>query len=130
MILYFRVQEKIIYFSRRCRTTRRFSNSRNGKNKTPSMFFYMFQKYYLYFIYNLVILLCFFQLLAKEQEVEEKTHHLKAAIAEIDSLKSEVSRLRRYEDELNNVQVSKIFDNSFEFNYHVKYIINFTIMLT
>ncbi|XP_006610825.2 golgin subfamily A member 1-like isoform X3 [Apis dorsata] len=43
-------------------------------------------------------------LLAKEQEVEEKTHHLKAAIAEIDSLKSEVSRLRRYEDELNNVQ--------------------------
>lgn len=45
-------------------------------------------------------------LLAKEQEVEEKTHHLKAAIAEIDSLKSEVSRLRRYEDELNNVQES------------------------
>ncbi|XP_043524073.1 golgin subfamily A member 1 [Frieseomelitta varia] len=43
-------------------------------------------------------------LLAKEQEVEEKTHHLKAAIAEIDNLKSEVSRLRRYEDELNNVQ--------------------------
>lgn len=70
---------------------------------------------YLYFIfYNLfIILLCFFQLLAKEQEVEEKTHHLKAAIAEIDSLKSEVSRLRRYEDELNNVQVSKIFDNCF-----------------
>ncbi|XP_071875892.1 uncharacterized protein isoform X2 [Bombus fervidus] len=43
-------------------------------------------------------------LLAKEQEVEEKSHHLKAATAEIDSLKSEVSRLRRYEDELNNVQ--------------------------
>lgn len=77
------------------------------------MFFYMFQKYYLYFICNLFILLCFFQLLAKEQEVEEKTHHLKAAIAEIDSLKSEVSRLRRYEDELNNVQVSKIFDKCF-----------------
>ena len=47
------------------------------------------------------------KLLAKEQEAEEKTHHLKAAIAEIDNLKSEVSRLRRYEDELNNVQVSK-----------------------
>ena len=48
------------------------------------------------------------KLLAKEQEVEEKTHHLKAAIAEIDNLKSEVSRLRRYEDELNNVQVSDL----------------------
>ncbi|XP_071581096.1 uncharacterized protein [Temnothorax nylanderi] len=44
-------------------------------------------------------------LLAKEQEVEEKTHHLKAATAEIENLKTEVSRLRRYEDELNNVQV-------------------------
>lgn len=48
------------------------------------------------------------KLLAKEQEVDEKTHHLKAATAEIDSLKSEVSRLRRYEDELNNVQVSTL----------------------
>lgn len=47
------------------------------------------------------------QLLAKEQEVDEKSHHLKAAMAEVDSLKAEVSRLRRYEDELNNVQVSK-----------------------
>ncbi|XP_071637778.1 uncharacterized protein [Temnothorax longispinosus] len=43
-------------------------------------------------------------LLAKEQEVEEKTHHLKAATAEIENLKTEVSRLRRYEDELNNIQ--------------------------
>ncbi|KAL0104459.1 hypothetical protein PUN28_017292 [Cardiocondyla obscurior] len=43
-------------------------------------------------------------LLAKEQEVEEKTHHLKSATAEIENLKAEVSRLRRYEDELNNVQ--------------------------
>ncbi|XP_012232411.1 golgin subfamily A member 1 [Linepithema humile] len=43
-------------------------------------------------------------LLAKEQEVEEKSHHLKAATAEIETLKTEVSRLRRYEDELNNVQ--------------------------
>ncbi|XP_031841746.1 uncharacterized protein LOC116431021 isoform X2 [Nomia melanderi] len=43
-------------------------------------------------------------LLVKEQEVDEKTQHLKTAIAEIDSLKSEVSRLRRYEDELNSVQ--------------------------
>ncbi|KAL6437128.1 hypothetical protein ACFW04_005013 [Cataglyphis niger] len=43
-------------------------------------------------------------LLAKEQEVEEKSYHLKAATAEIESLKTEVSRLRRYEDELNNIQ--------------------------
>lgn len=48
--------------------------------------------------------------MAKEQEVEEKSHHLKAATAEIDSLKTEVSRLRRYEDELNNVQVSKMVE--------------------
>ncbi|XP_046736825.1 golgin subfamily A member 1 isoform X3 [Diprion similis] len=45
-------------------------------------------------------------LLAKEQEVEEKVHHLKNATAEVESLKTEVSRLRRYEDELNNVQES------------------------
>ncbi|XP_046412681.1 golgin subfamily A member 1 [Neodiprion fabricii] len=43
-------------------------------------------------------------LLAKEQEVDEKVHHLKHATAEVESLKTEVSRLRRYEDELNNVQ--------------------------
>ncbi|XP_066596386.1 golgin subfamily A member 1-like [Prorops nasuta] len=43
-------------------------------------------------------------LLAKEQEAEEKSHHLKTALMEIESLKTEVSRLRRYEDELNNVQ--------------------------
>lgn len=46
------------------------------------------------------------KLLAKEQEVEEKSHHLKSALTEVDNLKTEVSRLRRYEDELNNVQVS------------------------
>lgn len=45
-------------------------------------------------------------LLTKEQEVGEKTHHLKIATAEIENLKTEVSRLRRYEDELNNVQES------------------------
>lgn len=45
-------------------------------------------------------------LLAKEQEVEEKTHHLKATLTEIETLKAEVSRLRRYEDELNSVQES------------------------
>ncbi|CAG5097347.1 Similar to Golga1: Golgin subfamily A member 1 (Mus musculus) [Cotesia congregata] len=43
-------------------------------------------------------------LLAKEQEVEEKTHNLKAALAEIDNLKTELSRLRRYEQELNDIQ--------------------------
>ncbi|XP_011314282.1 golgin subfamily A member 1 isoform X1 [Fopius arisanus] len=43
-------------------------------------------------------------LLAKEQEVDEKSHHLKSALSEIETLKTEVSRLRRYEDELNNVQ--------------------------
>lgn len=53
----------------------------------------------------------FFQLLSKEQEAEEKSHHLKAATSEIDSLKTEVSRLRRYEDELNNVQVSRLIEN-------------------
>lgn len=57
------------------------------------------------------ILICyiiyFLQLLAKEQEADEKSHHLKAAISEVENLKAEVSRLRRYEDELNNVQVSR-----------------------
>ncbi|XP_044594993.1 golgin subfamily A member 1-like isoform X1 [Cotesia glomerata] len=43
-------------------------------------------------------------LLAKEQEVEEKTHNLKAALTEIDNLKTELSRLRRYEQELNDIQ--------------------------
>ncbi|XP_012262598.2 golgin subfamily A member 1 isoform X1 [Athalia rosae] len=43
-------------------------------------------------------------LLAKEQEVEEKIHHLKNVTAEVENLKTEVSRLRRYEDELNTVQ--------------------------
>ncbi|XP_057326039.1 golgin subfamily A member 1 [Microplitis mediator] len=43
-------------------------------------------------------------LLAKEQEVEEKSHNLKAALAEIDSLKTELTRLRRYEQELNDIQ--------------------------
>lgn len=79
---------------------------------------------------SIFILFILIQLLAKEQEVEEKSHHLKAATAEIDSLKSEVSRLRRYEDELNNVQVSKLSDDWFHFNYHMKCIINFKIMLT
>lgn len=79
---------------------------------------------------SIFILFILIQLLAKEQEVEEKSHHLKAATAEIDSLKSEVSRLRRYEDELNNVQVSKLSNDWFHFNYHVKCIINFKIMLT
>jgi len=69
-------------------------------------------------------------LLAKEQEVEEKTHHLKAATAEIENLKIEVSRLRRYEDELNNVQVSRLVEVShlfkFVFNYYLlKWFINF-----
>ncbi|XP_012262600.2 golgin subfamily A member 1 isoform X2 [Athalia rosae] len=45
-------------------------------------------------------------LLAKEQEVEEKIHHLKNVTAEVENLKTEVSRLRRYEDELNTVQES------------------------
>lgn len=49
------------------------------------------------------------QLLAKEQDVEDKSTHLKAASAEILNLKTELSRLRRYEDELNNVQVSHVF---------------------
>lgn len=60
------------------------------------------------------VIIIFPQLLAKEQEVEEKSHHLKAATAEIESLKTEVSRLRRYEDELNNVQVSKMIERERE----------------
>lgn len=86
-----------------------------AKIKHLVCFFICFKSiiYVLYIIYLFYFVSSSIQLLAKEQEVEEKTHHLKAAIAEIDSLKSEVSRLRRYEDELNNVQVSKIFDNCF-----------------
>ncbi|XP_014204977.1 golgin subfamily A member 1 [Copidosoma floridanum] len=43
-------------------------------------------------------------LLSKEHEVEDKSQLLKTALTEIDNLKMELSRLRRYEDELNNVQ--------------------------
>lgn len=37
--------------------------------------------------------------------MDEKTVQLKSALAEIENLKAEVSRLRRYEDELNSIQV-------------------------
>lgn len=65
-------------------------------------------------------IVCFPQLLAKEQEADEKSHHLKTATSEIESLKTEVSRLRRYEDELNNVQVSRLVEKF----YLLKFIFN------
>ena len=45
------------------------------------------------------------QLLVKEQEVAEKADALKEASGQIESLKVEVTRLRRYEEELANLQV-------------------------
>jgi hypothetical protein len=45
------------------------------------------------------------QLLVKEQEVAEKANALKVASGQIDGLKMEVTRLRRYEEELANLQV-------------------------
>lgn len=55
--------------------------------------------------------------MSKEQEVDEKSHHLKSALSEIENLKSELSRLRRYEDELNNVQVSQLLIILFFYDY-------------
>ncbi|KAJ8679471.1 hypothetical protein QAD02_015258 [Eretmocerus hayati] len=43
-------------------------------------------------------------LLAKEQECEDKSQRLKSNASEIESLKTELARLRRYENELNDVQ--------------------------
>lgn len=48
----------------------------------------------------------FYQLLVKEQEVAEKAGALKEASGQIESLKVEVTRLRRYEEELANLQVA------------------------
>jgi hypothetical protein len=48
------------------------------------------------------------QLLAKEQDIEDKTQRLKIATFEIENLKAELLRLRRFEDELNNIQVSDV----------------------
>jgi chorismate mutase len=47
-----------------------------------------------------------YQLLVKEQEVAEKAGALKEASGQIENLKVEVTRLRRYEEELANLQVS------------------------
>lgn len=47
----------------------------------------------------------FFQLLAKERELLEKVNTIKDSSAQIATLKSEVSRLRRFEEEISNVQV-------------------------
>jgi len=46
------------------------------------------------------------QLLVKEQEVAEKADALKEASGQVASLKLEVTRLRRYEEELANLQVA------------------------
>lgn len=64
-------------------------------------------KVYLNVLKNLFII--HLQLLAKEQDVEDKSNRLKAAATEIENLKTELTRLRRYEDSLNNVQVSHLY---------------------
>jgi hypothetical protein len=46
------------------------------------------------------------QLLVKEQDLAEKADALKEASGQLESLKVEVTRLRRYEEELANLQVS------------------------
>jgi hypothetical protein len=53
------------------------------------------------------------QLLVKEQEVVEKADALKEAYSQVESLKSEITRLRRYEEELANLQVAHKFICSF-----------------
>nr|CAD7434044.1 unnamed protein product [Timema monikensis] len=45
-------------------------------------------------------------LLVKEQEVAERVNTLKESSSQIEQLKSEVNRLRRYEEEYSNLQVS------------------------
>lgn len=51
-------------------------------------------------------------LLSKEQEVKEKSQNLKVALAEVENLQFEVSRLRRYENEFNNVQETSANETS------------------
>lgn len=46
------------------------------------------------------------QLLAKERELSEKLNTLKETNVQVVSLKSEVARLRRFEEEISNIQVS------------------------
>nr|CAD7205360.1 unnamed protein product [Timema douglasi] len=46
------------------------------------------------------------ELLVKEQEVAERVNTLKESSSQIEQLKSEVNRLRRYEEEYSNLQVS------------------------
>jgi hypothetical protein len=46
------------------------------------------------------------QLLVKEQELVERADALKEASGQVESLKVEVTRLRRYEEELANLQVA------------------------
>lgn len=47
------------------------------------------------------------QLLTKEQELEDKNNRLKSSMSEVESLRGEVTRLRRCEDELIKAQVFK-----------------------
>jgi hypothetical protein len=58
----------------------------------------------LHFVLYLFLFCC--QLLVKEQEIAEKADALKEASGQIESLKVEVARLRRYEEELANLQVA------------------------
>jgi hypothetical protein len=54
------------------------------------------------------------QLLVKEQELAEKADALKEASGQVESLKVEVTRLRRYEEELANLQVAPNMSFSLE----------------
>jgi hypothetical protein len=56
------------------------------------------------FVLNLVFILL--SVTFKEQEVAEKADALKEASGQLESLKVEVTRLRRYEEELANLQVA------------------------
>ena len=44
----------------------------------------------------------------KEQELAEKSDTLKESSSQVESMKMEITRLRRYEEELANLQVLQI----------------------
>ena len=56
------------------------------------------------FVLNLILILL--SVTCKEHEVAEKADALKEGCGQIESLKVEVTRLRRYEEELANLQVA------------------------
>lgn len=44
--------------------------------------------------------------LSREQELSEKSNHIKEMSQQIDKLRNEVARLRRHEEQLNDLQVT------------------------